>query len=298
MIFNSPEIPEHTQRAVNTLSVHGRIPQTVMLSGGNEALQKKCALELANAVMCNQLKNGTPCGVCPDCIKLKAGSHPDIINIVPEKDKKNVSKEQIDSLVLSSLYLSPNEAANKVYIFPDANSLSPVIQNALLKSIEEPPEFVMFIFLCEQREKMLETIISRCVEFHLGDTLSAKVKTENEKVLNTAKDIVNALCKDDEFTLFLKTAPLQKNRQLTKQCAEKITNIVRDALTEGSNAPQLSGCELEAYSLARSFSTQSLLKIKDAMDLIQSDASMNANENLLITRLSSLLAVIMKERIG
>ncbi|MBQ2759364.1 MAG: hypothetical protein IKJ88_01310 [Clostridia bacterium] len=298
MIFNSPEIPEHTIRAVNTLSVNGRIPQTVMLSGGNDALQKKCALELANAVMCSQLKNGVPCGTCSDCIKIKAGSHPDIINIVPEKDKKNVSKEQIDSLVLSSLYLSPNEAANKVYIFPDANSLSPVIQNALLKSIEEPPEFVMFIFLCELREKMLETIISRCVEFHLGDTLSAKIKTENEKVLNTAKDIVNALCKEDEFSLFLKTAPLQKNRQLTKQCAEKITNIVRDALTEGSNAPLLSGCELEAYSLARSFGTQSLLKIKDAMDIIQSDAAMNANENLLITRLSSLLAVIMKERIG
>lgn len=298
MIFNSPEIPEHTKTAVNTLSVNGRIPQTVMLSGGNDALQKRCALELANAVMCSDMKNGTPCGVCSDCIKIKAGSHPDIINIIPEKDKKNVSKEQIDSLVLSSLYLSPNEAANKVYIFPDANSLSPVIQNALLKSIEEPPEFVMFIFLCEQREKMLETIISRCVEFHLGDTLSAKIKTENEKVQSTAKDIVNALCKDDEFSLFLKTAPLQKNRLFTKQCAEKITNIVRDALTEGSNAPSLSGCEIEAYSLARSFNTQSLLKIKDAMDQIQSDASMNANENLLITRLSSLLAVIMKERIG
>ncbi len=298
MIFNSPEIPEHTKKAVNTLSVNGKIPQTVMLSGGNEALQKKCAIELANAVMCSHIKNGEPCKVCSDCIKINAGSHPDIINITPEKDKKNVSKEQIDSLVLSSLYLAPNEAANKVYIFPDANSLSPIIQNALLKSIEEPPEFVMFIFLCEQREKMLETIISRCVEFHLGDTLSAKIKTENEKVLNTAKDIINALCKEDEFSLFLKTAPLQKNRQLTKQCAEKITNIVRDALTQGSNAPLLSGCDIEAYSLARSFSAQSLLKIKDTMDLIQSDATMNANENLLITRLSSLLAVIMKERIG
>lgn len=298
MIFNSPEIPEQTRRAVNTLASCGKLPQTVMLTGSSELMRAKCASELANAVLCSNLQNGSPCLKCSDCIKVKANSHPDIINVFPEKDKKNVSKEQIDKLVTGTLYLAPNEAVNKVYIFPDANSLSPIIQNALLKSIEEPPEFVMFIFLCEQREKMLTTIISRCVEFHLGDTLSAKTKTENEKVVQAASDIIDALCKEDEFVLFTKTAPLQKNRQLIKQCAQKIVEIVRDAMTQGSDAPLLSGCDMLAYSLRRSYSTVSLLKIKEAMDIIQSDAQMNANENLLITRLSSLLAVVLKERLG
>ena len=297
MIFNSPEIPEQTKTAVNMLASCGKLPQTVMLTGGSDLMREKCAKELANAVLCNDLQNGSPCLKCSHCIKVKANSHPDIINVIPEKDKKNVSKEQIDNLVTGSLYLAPNEAVNKVYIFPDANSLSPIIQNALLKSIEEPPEFVMFIFLCEQREKMLTTIISRCVEFHLGDTLSAKAKTENEKVIQTASDIIDALCKEDEFVLFTKTAPLQKNRQLIKQCAQKIVEIVRDAMTQGSDAPLLSGCDMLAYSLRRSYSTTSLLKIKEAMDIIQSDAQMNANENLLITRLSSLLSAVLKERL-
>lgn len=296
--FSDSSIPEDTRRAVNAAVAHGRLPQSVMLTGGSQALREQCARELCLAALCAQITPEAPfpCGQCHSCWKVQAGVHPDIVRVSPTGKRKTVGIEDVRDQVLEGLFKSPTEAENKVYVFPDADTLSPKIQNALLKTIEEPPGDVMFLFLCEQRESLLPTVISRLTEYTLGDTLSAKKRKEDEAVFAAAKGIAAALGKGDEYTLMLATAPIAKNRDRMAQTAQTLIRIVRDALVENSGAAMLSGCGEEAMLLSMRFAAPSLIKIKGAMDAVLADAAANANENLLLTKFSSSLAVIMKER--
>lgn len=298
MLFSDKEIPADTCRAVNRAVGNMRLPQSVMLSGGSQKLREKSARELCLAALCRNITKTAPvpCGKCSSCKKVLAGTHPDIITAHPTGTRKTISIDDIREQIFGPLCKSPTEADNKVFLFTDADGLSVQIQNALLKTIEEPPEDAMFIFLCEKRESMLTTVISRLTEYALGDTLSSKSRTEDEKVREAAADIARCMAKENEYALMLKTAVMQKNRKMMSQVAEKLTAIVRDALVENSGAQLLSGCEEEAFMLSASFSAPSLLKIKAAMDTIIANAAANANENLLITRFSSSLALIMKER--
>ena len=295
MLFGAAEIPVQTKTRVTGLAAAGRLPQSVLLTGGSEKLREKCAMELAAAVMCEAPKNGAPCGKCPACVKLKAGSHPDLISVKPKKDRKTVSIDVVRELVLDSLYIAPNEAENKVYLFYGAEELSPLIQNALLKTLEEPPPFVMFIFLCDQRDRLLTTVISRVTEFPLGDVLSAERKNKEAEILNVAAGFVRALCRGGEYDIMKSTAPLTKNRALMKKTAERVILMVRDAAAypEGD---VMSGSEEAAAMLHASFSLPALFELKETMETLASYAASNANENLLQTLFSSMGAEIRRKR--
>ncbi|MCH5198631.1 MAG: hypothetical protein J1E34_06960 [Oscillospiraceae bacterium] len=289
MLFNFSEVPEKTRERINSLAIRNRLPSSVLLSGGNEKTRDNCAIELAGAVICENKKDGAPCKKCSACVKIKSETHPDVIHIRPAKDRKTVSIDLVRQLVLDSLYVSPNEAENKVYIFHAADELSPLIQNSLLKTIEEPPPFAMFILLSQQREKLLSTVISRVSEFSLGDTLPAERKNKEEEISRISAGIIKALCRGNEFDIMLSVSPMVKNRALMKKAAEKIILSVRDACagTDGENA----------IMLKRSFSLTGLYEIKQSMEKISEWAGRNANENLLITQFSSMLALIQKNRI-
>ena len=296
--FSDPHIPDSTRRAVNAAAVHGRLPQSVLLSGGTKALREACAKELCLAALCAEASpaDPMPCGQCHCCRKVLAGTHPDVTEVTPSENRKTVGKGDVEQQVLEPLYKSPTEADNKVYVFPEADTLSPIVQNSLLKTLEEPPEDVMFLFLCEKRESLLPTVISRLTEYPLGDSLSAEGRQEDEAVISAARQLAAALAKEDEYALMLATAPMVKNRAMMAGAAGKLTEIVRDALISGSGAKELSGCEKEAALLAMYYGAPSLIKIKDAMDRIIANAAANANENLLLTQFSSSLAMILKER--
>lgn len=297
MIFTDSEILKSTADAVNKAASLGRLPCSILLTGGSESLREKCANEIASAVLCTENRDSLPCGKCSACLRSKAGIHPDIIRVVPEEGKKLLSVKTVRESCLSKLYTSPSEADNKVFVFPDCDDLSAVVQNALLKSIEEPPEDTMFILCAESREGLLTTVISRLTEYPLGDPLSSKSKKTDETIRETAEKIALALATEDEYAVMMATVSMQKNRKMMAQVAEKLILIIRDAMAQGSDTPLLSGCDMASYSLSRSYKISSLLQIKELMDKIVSEASSNANENLLISRFSSETARIMKERI-
>ncbi|MBQ7637294.1 MAG: hypothetical protein IJS90_00145 [Clostridia bacterium] len=295
MFFDFDGVPETTKQRVGALAKRGRLPCAALLSGGSEKTRDKCALELASAVICESPKNGEGCGKCRACLKIKAEAHPDVIHVRPAKDRKTVQIAAVRELVLDSLYVAPNEAKNKVYIFHAADELSPLIQNSLLKTIEEPPGFVMFVFLCDQREKLLSTVISRLTEFSLGDSLSAGRKNKEQELTQIAEGLVKALCREDEFGVLLATAPMVKNRELMRKTAEKIIVFVRDASASIAGQPPETESGAPAM-LERSFSLKELLALKDSMEKISEWSKSNANENLLITQFSSMLTMIQKNR--
>lgn len=298
MLFADREIPETTRKAVNSAAELGRIPCSVLLSGGSEALREKCALELASSVLCTDTLDGSfiPCGNCSACKRVKAGLHPDVFKVLPEEGKKLLSIKAVRENCLSRLSTSPTEGRNKVFLFPACDDLQSVIQNALLKSVEEPPEDTMFIFCVNARESLLTTVISRLTEYPLGDTLSSKSKKVDEKVEETASNLAHALAGGDEFSVMLASAPMHKNRKMMAAVAERLILIIRDAMAEGSGAGLLSGNDMAAYALSRSYKISSLLQIKEVLDKIISEAASNANENLLISRFSAETAAIMKDR--
>ncbi len=109
---------------------------------------------ITNALVCDG--DQPPCGVCRQCYKVKQKCHPDIIDIP--------SDLPVDELrqILAGIVLTPNDAKHKVYRIDQAEKLHPAAQNLLLKTLEEPPHYAVFLLLCNAKEGVLETIRSRC----------------------------------------------------------------------------------------------------------------------------------------
>lgn len=120
---------------------------------------------LAAAMQCTA--NGQkPCRVCSACRKVFSSQHPDFI-LVDDAEHKNVSVDVIRQ-ARRDVFTRPNEGKRKIYLIPRAQDLGPSSQNALLKILEEPPEYAVFLLLTTNAEQLLPTIRSRAVQLSLG----------------------------------------------------------------------------------------------------------------------------------
>ena len=137
-----------------------KIPNALLFYGNENSQRKKAALFLAKGCNCLK-KNDTACNTCRSCRKIDAKSHPDILTIDLEKDKKIISIAQIRKMGLS-ISSRPNEARFRMVLILNADKMNPQAQNALLKMLEEPPEKTFFILIAKDISLFLPTIISRC----------------------------------------------------------------------------------------------------------------------------------------
>ena len=141
-------------------SVHNGESRQAYLFTGPEGVGRHNAARLfANALVCTNAKTA-PCGTCHACIGAKNDTNPDIVYIRPT-DKKTVSAEQAREIV-SDAYIKPFESSKKVYIVEDGSVLNEFAQNCLLKILEEPPEYVVFIIIAPGETVLLQTVLSRC----------------------------------------------------------------------------------------------------------------------------------------
>ena len=139
----------------------GRVSHFYLISGPLGSGKKTLARLLAAAMVCRQ--ENTPCLTCPACRKAMADTHPDIITVT-DPEHKTVAVDIVRQ-VREEMFVRPNEADRKIYIFPQA--LREEGQNALLKVLEEPPSYGVFILLSENPEQLLQTIRSRATELSL-----------------------------------------------------------------------------------------------------------------------------------
>ena len=155
---------EALKQRLSTALSKGQLSHCYLLSGPEGSGKHTLAKLLSAAMQCTQERK--PCCRCPQCRKALDGMHPDIIT-VDEPDKKSVSVKLVRD-ACADLYIRPNEGAKKIYIFPRAQDLNPQGQNALLKCIEEPPAYGVFLLLSDNASRLLPTIRSRCVELRLS----------------------------------------------------------------------------------------------------------------------------------
>lgn len=183
---------EHLSEAAK----RGRLSHAYIINGEKGSGKKTLAAFVAAGLLCNnmesdestgqanlfammgqtapagrELKDG-PCGTCSSCVKALSGNHPDIIWVRHEK-KDLVAVKEVREQVIADIAIRPYYGPYKIYIIPDAHLMNENAQNAILKTIEEPPEYAIIFLLSDNADGLLDTIKSRCIRLDM-ERLSEK----------------------------------------------------------------------------------------------------------------------------
>lgn len=158
-LLGNERLKENLRSSIN----RGRISHFYLISGPTGSGKRTLAKLLAAAILCKSEEK--PCLSCPACRKVLGSGHPDFITI-DDPEKKTVPVDLIRD-ARADIYIRPNEADHKIYLFPRAHDMGIPGQNALLKVLEEPPAYGVFILLTDNPQKLLPTVRSRCTELAL-----------------------------------------------------------------------------------------------------------------------------------
>ncbi len=151
-----------------------QVSHAYILNGERGSGKKMLANLFARTLLCNnnQLE---PCNACQSCIQAESSNNPDIITVQHEKIG-SIGIDDIRSQVNNDILLKPYANKYKVYIIPEADKMTEQAQNALLKTIEEPPAYAVILLLTENPDQLLSTIKSRCVMLKLRNIRNTLVK--------------------------------------------------------------------------------------------------------------------------
>jgi len=169
---------ERTLSLLDTNLKSGRVPHAYLITGPQKVGKSTLALKISQAVNCTSPDR--PCGSCQSCIKIAQGKHSDISHVYVAKDKTEISIEQIKD-VQRAASLKPFEGKFRVFIIGNADHLSTEAANRLLKTLEEPPDQVLFILTTSKPEDILQTIFSRCALIEMEKPKASSIAALLEK---------------------------------------------------------------------------------------------------------------------
>ncbi len=169
-VIGHKQLIEHLQSAI----AMGKVSHAYILDGEKGAGKNLLASIFAAALQC-EAGGIEPCGVCASCKQAEGLNHPDIIRITHEKPN-TISVDDIRQQLCGDIMIKPYKGPYKIYIVDEAEKLNVQAQNALLKTIEEPPAYAVILLLTTNAESFLPTILSRCVTLHLKPVKDSKVR--------------------------------------------------------------------------------------------------------------------------
>ncbi len=169
MIGHKQEIA-HLKRAIET----GKVSHAYIFSGEKGTGKKRLADAFAMTLQCAS-DGERPCGICHSCHQAASGNHPDIIYVRHEKPA-SIGVDDVREQLTGDIAIRPYNGKYKIYIIPEAEKLTVQAQNAILKTIEEPPEYAVILLLTSNEQVFLDTIRSRCVVLHLKPVPDDQVK--------------------------------------------------------------------------------------------------------------------------
>lgn len=151
-----------------------KLSHAYIVNGQRGSGKKLLSRLFAMTLQCESGQN-EPCGTCRSCVQTKNGNQPDIITISHEKPN-SISVDEIRQQINGDILIKPYSSPYKIYIIPEADLMTVQAQNALLKTLEEPPEYAIIFLLTENADTFLATIRSRCVMLKLRNIKDKLVK--------------------------------------------------------------------------------------------------------------------------
>ena len=165
-----------------------QLSHAYILEGEAGSPRKEMAAAFARMLLCEK---GTGCGECHSCLSFDHGSHPDVIWVTHEK-ADTIRIDEIRSQLIDDIGIRPYSSSYKIYIVDEAEKMNAAAQNALLKTLEEPPYYGIIILITSNADKLLSTILSRCTRFlvnHIGRGLSEIPDEDREDIFSVLRSV-------------------------------------------------------------------------------------------------------------
>ena len=321
-VVGHEQVIHHMQNAIR----QKKISHAYLLCGEAGSGKRLVAEAFAKTVLCEE-GGIEACGKCKSCKQAESGNHPDFRIVVREKATLGV--KEIREQVTGDVQIKPYSSAYKIYLIDEAEKMTEEAQNALLKTIEEPPEYAIFLLAVTRQELLLSTVLSRCVLLPFYPVAPEKIKrflmekrgvpdylaenaaafaaglvgravqyAESESFIEQRKDVLHLVKYIDEMTM----AEVMENVKLfatKKDVATEYLDLIlmwyRDVLmykaTKNVNGLMFMD-ELEAVSAqAGKRSFENLQGIVEALEQVKQRLKSNVNfENAV-----ELLLLYMKE---
>lgn len=191
-ILGHEQIKEHFQKAIES----HKVSHAYILTGEAGMGRKSLANAFALTLLCEKGKS-EPCMECHACKQVLSGNHPDLIYVTHEKPA-SIGVDDIREQINDTVAVRPYSSYYKVYIVDEAEKMTQQAQNALLKTIEEPPSYAIIILLTTNQEAFLPTILSRCVQLKLKPLKDFVVKsylTESMKIPEADAEVYAAFAR-------------------------------------------------------------------------------------------------------
>ena len=184
-------IKTHFQKAIAS----HKVSHAYILSGEQGMGKSALASAFAQILLCES-GNLVPCCTFHGCKQVMSGNHPDLIRVTHEK--VSISVDDIRSQINDTISIRPYNGSYKIYIVPEAEKMTIQAQNALLKTIEEPPAYAVLILLTANPDSFLPTILSRCIQLKLKPLKDSAIRdhlTEKLRVSESKSEIYAAFAR-------------------------------------------------------------------------------------------------------
>lgn len=274
MNFLEFDLSESVREELSAMERSRRMPHAVIITGGNDESRRELCALLSMWAVCIEEKK--PCGSCPQCRKAENKNHIDIYYAKGSGKTDSISVEEIRNITRDTAII-PNEAQRKVYVLYDADKrMGAEALNAFLKTLEEPPQDILFLLTAENHKSLPETILSRCTVLTLDS-----VSQIGEDTKDLAKEILEGIVDMSEMKLLRATSVLTA-RQTALEVLPVVRAVLSDALAVSVNAQALYDKETAAL-LRQRLTKAKIIRLIDAT----SDAINKVNRNVNLTLLST-----------
>ena len=192
-IVGQEQLKEHLYNALTT----NKISHAYIINGERSSGKEFIAKIFAMALQCENRQGIEPCHECHSCKQALSGNHPDIVFITHEKPN-TISVDDIRSQINGDIAIKPYSGPKKIYIMNEGEKMTVQAQNALLKTLEEPPEYAVILILTTNVNSLLPTILSRCVLLNMKPVRDEQIKKflmENMEIPSYKADICTAFAR-------------------------------------------------------------------------------------------------------